>query len=58
MNLFDTVADDRHRLKIVGLLASLDFVELIIASWCAPSGKSDRYLSKSPRKGTPLCDHI
>jgi hypothetical protein len=28
-NLFDTVADDRHRLEIVGLVASLNFVELI-----------------------------
>jgi hypothetical protein len=28
-DLFDTVADDRHRLEIVGLAASLNFVELI-----------------------------
>lgn len=51
-NLFDALADDGHRLEIVGLMASLDPVQLITCIMPRVRGKSRKRLSESPRKRT------
>jgi hypothetical protein len=57
-NLFDTLADGGHRLKVVRLVASLDLIELITRVMPRILGKVAQHLSESPKEALRPHDSI